>query len=93
MQAFNARPVRGGSWAGSDDDERRLEQEADGIRAHQAAAPRPPLRVRWNWPWVTGAAALLLVAATGVVGGVLLTVDAHHLNSGTAIIEEHVSNG
>lgn len=93
VQAFNARPVRGESWAGSDDEERRLEQEADGIRAHMAAVPRPPHRVRRNWPWVTGAAVLLLVAAAGIVGGALLTVDAHNLNSDTAIIEEHMSHG
>jgi hypothetical protein len=86
VEQFNVRPVREGSWVGSEDAELRLEQEAEGIRSPLPAPKRPrwtrrPARLRWLWILAT---AVVFAVSAGLLGfGVVNTLHAQQIKADT----------
>lgn len=91
VQEFNVRPPRSATWSGTGEDERRLEQEADGIRTRHISSHSS--RVRRNWPWVTAATVMILLAVSSAAAGIALISDTQDLHHRTELIEEYMSNG
>ena len=86
VERFNARPVREGSWVGSEAAELRLEQEAEGVRSLAPVPKRPrwtqrPARPRWLWILATVA---VFTVSAGLLGfGVMNMLHAQQIKADT----------
>lgn len=67
IREFNARPVREG-WTGTDRDEDRLDDEAEGIRANRPAAAREHRTIRRSVVLSVSGALLAVALASGGLG-------------------------